>query len=153
MWIIVLIAMALAILAEIYFFTADHQMKYVLSFEYTIADENVGTWKVISQNGFFTEEMFAKEYELSTGEALPLSFDTHKHEYIVCYGYTLGEVSYREADKVGRFTSNNPYYYAKVTLKKSTDRHVYVYEIDNDAGVTIDRDIHTNAGSDTTIIE
>lgn len=60
MGIIVLIAMALAILAGIYFFITDHQMKYVLSFEYTIADENVGTWKVISQNGFLQRRCLQK---------------------------------------------------------------------------------------------
>lgn len=150
MGIIVLIAMALALCAGIYFSLVEHQMVYLLSFEYTIADENVGTWKVISENGFYTQEMFAKEYELATGEALPITFNTHEHEYIVCYGYTLEGVSYRESDKVGRFTSSTPYYYAKVVLKKGADMHVYVYEIDG--SVTIDRDIHTNSGDDTVIL-
>lgn len=60
-------------------------------------------------------------------------------------------VSYREADKVGRFTSSRPYYYAKVTLKKGEPMRAYVYELDN--RVTIDRDIHTNDRTDTVIIE
>lgn len=150
MGIVVLIAMVLALCVGIYFCLAEHQMKYFLLFEYTVDNKNVGTWKVISENGFYTQEMFAKEYELATGEALPITFNTHEHEYIVCYGYTLEGVSYREADKVGRFTSSKPYYCAKAVLKKSSDMHVYVYEVDR--SVTIDRDIHTNVGNDTVIL-
>ena len=148
---IVLIAVMVTLFAGAYLCAVKHQIEYALSFEYTITDKNVGIWEVISQYGFYTEEMFAKEYERSTGEALPISFDIQEHEYIVCRGYTLESVSYREADKVGRFTSSRPYYLAKVTLKKGEPMRAYVYELDN--RVTIDRDVHINDRTDTVIIE
>lgn len=146
---IVLVVVLITLFAGIYLCAVEHQIEFALSFEYTITDKNVGIWEVISQYGFYTEEMFAKEYERSTGEALPLSFDIQEHEYIVCHGYTLKSVSYREENKVGRFTSSRPYYLAKVTLEKAEPMRAYVYELDN--RVTIDRDVHINDRTDTII--
>ena len=81
---------------------------------------------------------------------LPGEIDAANHTYVVCYGFTLEELSYREFDKSGRFTSDTPYYYVKATLKTAPSTLANVYLVDDP--IAIDRDMHTNNRRDTIII-
>ena len=133
-----------------FFFYRERPIAYSWVYSYKIETPVVGQWRVVSDRGFFTGKNFAQEYALQTGEPLPDEIDTANHTYIVCYGFTLEELSYREMDKSGRFTSDAAYYYVKATLQTAPSALANVYLVDDP--IAIDRDMHTNYRRDTMII-
>lgn len=114
------------------------------------ADAQYGTWSIVSGDGFYTGEMFARDYEAQTGEALPDAIDTDQYSYVVCYGFTLEELYVREGAMSGRFTASRPYYYANAVLRAAPDGEANLYRIHSPT--PIDRDPHSNAGDDTAIL-
>lgn len=143
------IIVALIGLLSIYFYR-ERSIEYSWLYSYEIQTPAIGKWRVISDRGFYTGENFASDYASQTDMPLPGEIDAANHTYVVCYGFTLEELSYREIDKSGRFTSDTPYYYVKATLKTAPSTLANVYLVDD--LIAIDRDMHTNNRHDTIII-
>ena len=144
----VIIAASIGLLA-IYFYK-DRSIEYSWLYSYEIQTPTNGKWRVVSHRGFYTGENFANDYASQTDMPLPSEIDTVNYTYVVCYGFTLEGLSYREIDKSGRFTSDTPYYYVNATLKAAPSTLANVYLVDDP--IAIDRDMHTNYGRDTIII-
>lgn len=149
--VIILAAVFVLVGLTVSHFIRKHKIDYSLALSYATSGDHHGTWNVVSSAGFYTGAMFAADYESQTGERLPESIDTERNTYVVCYGFTLDELFYREGDKSGRFTSSAPYYYAKAVLRTASNKEANIYLIHEQ--VPIDRDPHSNTGHDTTIIK
>lgn len=146
---VLVIIVVLIGLLSIYFYK-ERSIEYSWLYSYEIQTPAIGKWRVISDRGFYTGENFASDYASQTDMPLPGEIDAANHTYVVCYGFTLEELSYREIDKSGRFTSDTPYYYVKATLKTAPSTLANVYLVDD--LIAIDRDMHTNNRRDTIII-
>ena len=148
----ILIATLVLLGLTAFHFGRKHSMDCSLALTYAVTtDARHGTWSIVSNDGFYTGAMFERDYEAQTGEGLPETIDTDQNTYVVCYGFTLEELYYREGGMSGRFTGSRPYHYAKAVLRSASDGEVNVYLVHDPA--SIDRDPHSNTGDDTAIVE
>ena len=149
MVLVLLLVVALSAAGLIYFYsrrTVDYS--FMFSYENTYTG---GTWEIIKDGGFYGRETFIEEYTGQTGDALPDVFYEDGKTFVLCYGHTLEKLFYTEAHMSGRFTDVHPFYYANAWIKPADPELIYVYVIESE--VSLDRDIHTNAGRDTKILK
>ena len=147
----IVLALALLICVAAVYSSIKHELGYSLAYTYTMPEMSTETWRIVSDTGFWTKEMYAAEYESAIGASLPEEILIRPCSYVVCYGYTLEKLYYKEDEKSGRFTSDSPYYYAHAVLKPGMDSEVNVYRVEDQ--IRIDRDPHTNTGDDTVILQ
>ena len=145
----VLLIIAIPLSVVIYFYRS-RPVNYtlVLTYENTLIG---GTWEIVRDHGFYSRETFINNYEKQTGDVIPNVFEENGCTIVLCYGYTLEKLFYREANMSGRFTGVYPFYYANAYLKPADPNLIYVYIVEDN--IRIDRDIHTNNGRDTKILK
>lgn len=148
--IVVLVLFAVIILStKIYNLYREHSVNYSLVFTYDNV-ELYGGWQIVSDNGYYATEAFSNRHEKQIGSMLPPIFDEVGHTYILCYGYNLEKLFYREIDRNGQAGDKHSFYNAQAVLRPADSQLVYVYLIED--SVNLDRDIHSNDGKDTTIL-
>ena len=101
-------------------------------------------WDGVFETGFFSPEIFEKRfYELTgkfIGDICEMNYDDYT--YIVCFGFELHKLTYRECDMVGRFTGPYPWYIGKAYLSDDCDpSQLTIYKIDH---FRIGQDAHRN---------
>lgn len=101
-------------------------------------------WDGVFDTGFVTPEIFEKKFYEFTGKYIDTicDMDYDKFTYIVCYGFELNKLTYREIDLVGRFTGAYPWYIGKAYLNDNCEpNQLTIYKIDH---FLIGQDPHIN---------
>lgn len=147
----VVLSFVLLICVAVIYLSVKHELEYTLVCSYSTSEVNTTTWKIVSDTGFWTKEMYASEYRSTVGSSFPEEILNTTHSYVTCYGYTLEKLYYTEGEMSGRFTDDNPYYYVHAVIRPDADNEVNVYRVEKQ--IRIDRDPHTNAGDDTVILQ
>lgn len=148
--VVIVLFVTIILSIKIYSLYCGHSVRYSLIFTY---DKTFlgGIWEIVSDSGFYSTKTFVDKYEKQTGSTLPAIFDEVGHTYVLCYGYTLEELFYREVDKRGPADERYSYYYARGVLRPADPQLVYVYLVED--SVKLDYNIHSSPGDYTTIVQ